>query len=132
MTIVITFGTYDTFHYGHWNLLYKASQYGKLYVFVSTDEFNMEKGKKCYLSANTRAGIVGSLSFVDYVGFEHSWEQKEQVIKDLSVLDNDILLIMGSDWTGKFDSLPCRVLYLPRTNGISSSLIKESVKNENV
>lgn len=125
---IITYGTFDTFHFGHWNLLKRASELGdKLIVGVSSDEFNLIKGKKCYHDYNTRKGIVESLRFVDETIKEESWEQKVFDIKrhDVAVFS------IGDDWKGKFDFLQefCEVVYLPRTHDISSTLMKSLIKD---
>jgi glycerol-3-phosphate cytidylyltransferase len=94
---IITYGTFDTFHFGHWNLLKRASELGeKLIVGVSSDEFNSIKGKKCYHDYNTRKRIIESLRFVDGIIKEENWEQK---LSDIREYDVDVF-IMGDDWTG--------------------------------
>lgn len=73
-----------------------------------------------------RAEIVGALKCVDKVLFENSWEQKRQ-----DVIDNHIdIFVMGDDWRGKFDFLSdlCKVIYLHRTQGISSTELKAQIK----
>jgi glycerol-3-phosphate cytidylyltransferase len=125
---IITYGTFDTFHFGHWNLLKRASELGeKLIVGVSSDEFNSIKGKKCYHDYNTRKRIIESLRFVDGIIKEENWEQK---LSDIREYDVDVF-IMGDDWTGKFDFLRefCEVIYLPRTQDISSTQMKKIIKN---
>jgi glycerol-3-phosphate cytidylyltransferase len=125
---IITYGTFDTFHFGHWNLLKRASELGdKLIVGVSSDEFNSIKGKKCYHDYNTRKGIVESLRFVDETIKEESWEQKTFDIKQHDVA----VFLIGDDWKGKFDFLQefCEVIYLPRTHDISSTLMKSLIKD---
>jgi glycerol-3-phosphate cytidylyltransferase len=125
---IITYGTFDTFHFGHWNLLKRASELGdKLIVGISSDEFNSIKGKKCYHDYNTRKGIVESLRFVDETIKEESWEQKAFDIKQHDVA----VFLIGDDWKGKFDFLQefCEVIYLPRTHDISSTLMKSLIKD---
>lgn len=125
---VITFGTFDMFHIGHLNLINRANQLGeRLIVGVSTDEFNAEKGKKCLIPYNQRAEIVSSIKGVDLVIPEENWDQK---IKN--VLNHNVdIFVMGDDWVGKFDHLSkyCQVEYLPRTQGVSSSELRKSLKN---
>jgi glycerol-3-phosphate cytidylyltransferase len=125
MTTVITYGTFDTFHYGHLELLKRSKELGdKLIVAVSTDEFNSLKGKKSVFSYEKRYEWVSSIKFVDLVIPENNWEQK-----DHDVIKYDInILTMGDDWTGKFDYLPCKVIYLDRTPEISSTAIKGVLK----
>jgi glycerol-3-phosphate cytidylyltransferase len=128
MKKVITYGTFDLFHYGHLKILERAKQLGDyLIVAVSTDEFNQVKGKKCVYPYAHRAEIVKAIKFVDEVIPETEWEQKKQDIIDHQV---DVL-VMGSDWEGRFDELNefCEVVYLPRTPDISSTDIKSNVKN---
>ena len=128
MKKVITYGTYDLFHYGHLKILERAKKFGDyLIVAVSTDEFNEIKGKKSIYSYEHRAEIVKAIKYVDEVIPERNWEQK---IDDLKKHNVDVL-VMGSDWQGKFDELKrfCEVVYLPRTPDISSTEIKQVFKN---
>jgi glycerol-3-phosphate cytidylyltransferase len=121
---IITYGTFDTFHYGHLELLRRSKELGtKLIVAVSTDEFNLIKGKTSVYSYAKRKEWVESIKHVDLVIEETSWDQKEKDIKKYNI---DILT-MGNDWLGKFDFLNCKVVYLERTPEISSSLIKSSL-----
>jgi glycerol-3-phosphate cytidylyltransferase len=123
---VITYGTFDLLHKGHIRLLKRAKTFGNhLTVCVSTDEFNALKGKKAYTSFEDRKYILESIRYVDEVIPETSWDQK---ISD--VVENDIdVFVMGDDWQGKFDFLMdyCQVVYLPRTEGISSTKIKRDL-----
>jgi glycerol-3-phosphate cytidylyltransferase len=128
MKKVITYGTFDLFHYGHLKILERAKQFGDyLIVAVSTDEFNKVKGKKCVYPYKHRAEIVKAIKFVDEVIPETEWEQKRQ---DVITHQVDVF-VMGSDWQGRFDELKelCEVIYLPRTPDISSTDIKSNVKN---
>lgn len=121
MITVITYGTFDTFHYGHLELLLRAKELGDyLIVAVSTDEFNSIKGKSSKFSFKKRKQWVENLKCVDLVIPENSWEQKEHDVKKYNV---DILT-MGDDWKGKFDYLPCKTIYFSRTETISSTAIK--------
>ena len=124
MKKVITYGTFDTFHYGHFYLLERAKNLGNhLIVCISTDEFNLkEKGKKAKINFSDRSRIIKSLNFVDEIFPENSWEQK---IEDIKRLNIDVFTI-GEDWKGKFDFLEryCDVIYLPRTIDVSSTLIR--------
>jgi len=126
MKKVITYGTYDLLHVGHINLLRRAREYGDyLVVVLSSDEFNAIKGKKAYYSYEDRKKILEAIKYVDEVLPEYTWEQK---IDD--VVNNNIdVFVMGDDWKGKFDFLKdyCEVVYLPRTEGISTSKIKEDL-----
>lgn len=124
--IVITYGTFDMFHVGHLNLLNRAKQFGdKLIVAVSTDEFNLLKGKKTIIPYKDRAKIVKNIKSVDCVIPENSWDQKIQDVKNYGV----DTFIIGEDWKGKFDFLEeyCTVMYLPRTDGISSTYLKKII-----
>lgn len=126
MRKVITYGTFDLFHVGHLNILKRAKELGDyLIVAVSSDSFNAIKGKKCVISDEDRMTIVEAIRYVDKVIPENGWEQKISDIKD-----NDIdVFVMGDDWTGKFDELKeyCEVVYLPRTDGISTTELKEKM-----
>jgi len=128
MKTVITYGTFDLFHVGHLRLLQRAKSLGdRLIVAVSTDDFNSIKGKKSIIPFEQRAEIVSNVKCVDLVIPEISWEQKLEDIKKYGV---DIF-VMGDDWKGKFDNLReyCQVVYLPRTEGISSSQIRETLSH---
>lgn len=128
MVRVITYGTFDLLHIGHVRLLERAKELGdELIVAISTDEFNKSKGKDAFYSYKHRREIVKALACVDLVIEEKSWEQKEDDIKNLNI---DIF-VMGSDWEGKFDYLNdlCRVVYLDRTDDISTTKIKYDLKD---
>ena len=124
--IVLTYGTFDMFHIGHLNLLNRLKRLGdKLIVAVSTDEFNSIKGKKTLIPFEQRALIVQNIKCVDMVISEKKWEQKIDDIKKYNV---DIFAI-GDDWQGKFDFLKdyCEVIYLPRTQNISTTELKKEL-----
>lgn len=130
MTRVITYGTFDLFHFGHLEILRRAKALGDfLIVAVSTDEFNeREKHKQTVYPYEHRAAIVAANRFVDLVIPETNWAQKVEDVKKHKV---DIF-VMGDDWAGSFDELLgdlCRVVYLPRTRDISSTSIKKSIKD---
>lgn len=119
----ITYGTFDLFHIGHLNLLKRIKDVcSNLIVAVSTDEFNELKGKKCVIPYEQRAAIVAGIKYVDKVIPESNWEQKQ---KDIEKYNVDCF-VMGNDWEGKFDFLKekCEVIYLPRTDGISTTELK--------
>ena len=127
MKKVITYGTFDLFHTGHLNILKRAKALGDyLVVAVSSDDFNALKGKKCVIPDYERMAIVEAIKYVDEVIPENSWEQK---IEDVKKHNIDVF-VMGNDWEGKFDFLKeyCEVVYLPRTDGISTTQIKEGLK----
>ncbi len=124
---VLTYGTFDLFHIGHLNLLKRAKSLGdELIVGVSSDEFNERKGKRSFIKFKDRVEIVKSIRYVDKVIKEDSWEQK---IEDIKKYNIDIFVI-GDDWRGKFDFLNeyCQVVYLSRTEGISTSHLKEELQ----
>lgn len=127
MTTVLTYGTFDLFHIGHLNLINRLAELGdRVIIGVSTDEFNAGKGKTSVVSYEDRARIIGSIKGVDLVIPETSWEQKISDIKEHQV---DVFAI-GEDWRGKFDDLRklCEVHYLSRTDGISSTEIKQMLR----
>ena len=129
MRKVITYGTFDLLHYGHINLLRRARMLGDyLIVALSTDEFNRGKGKECYFSYEERKTLVESIRYVDLVIPETCWEQKVSDVQEFKV---DVF-VMGDDWKGKFDFLKdyCEVVYLPRTEEISSTQLKEELKKK--
>lgn len=123
MKNILTYGTFDLFHYGHARILTRAREAGrKLHVGVSTDRFNTTKGKKSWNSFSIRSNDV-LLHVPDaHVFPEVSFEQK---VFDIKAFDID-MLVMGDDWKGKFDWLKdlCEVVYLPRTPGVSTTLLK--------
>jgi len=97
-----------------------------LIVGLSTDEFNAIKRKKAYHSYEERKAILEAIKYVDLIIPEKNWEQKREDIIKYKV---DIF-VMGSDWEGKFDDLSdlCEVIYLPRTEGISTTKIKKDLQ----
>lgn len=126
--IILTYGTFDLFHSGHLKLLERLKALGdKLIVGVSTDDFNASKGKTTIIPFQDRIEIVQSIKYVDIAIPETSWEQKPEDIKKFGVS----IFGMGHDWQGKFDHLRalCQVIYLPRTDGISSTDIKSALKS---
>lgn len=123
---IITYGTYDLLHYGHIELLRRAKEMGEyLIVALSTDEFNKLKNKKSYYDYEQRKMMLESIRYVDLVIPENDWEQK---ISDVEKYHVDTF-IMGHDWEGEFDFLKdhCEVIYLKRTEGISTTQIKEEL-----
>jgi glycerol-3-phosphate cytidylyltransferase len=123
MKRIITYGTFDVMHYGHIYLLERLRALGNyLCVGVSSDEFNKTKGKNTILPYSERSRLVNSIKYVDHVFMEENWEQKEHDI----IKYNIDIFGMGDDWIGKFDYLngKVKVIYLPRTPNISSSIIK--------
>lgn len=126
MKKVITYGTFDLLHWGHINILRRAKEMGDyLIVAISTDEFNRIKHKEAYHSYENRKMILEAVRYVDEVIPENDWEQK---VKDVQKYGID-LFVMGDDWKGEFDFLKeyCEVVYLERTEGISTSQIKNEL-----
>ena len=99
MRKVITYGTFDLLHAGHI--------------------------KKCYFSYEERKKLVEAVRYVDLVIPEENWDQKISDVKEYHV----DTFVMGDDWKGKFDFLKdyCEVVYLPRTEGISTTKIKQDL-----
>ena len=127
MKRVITYGTFDTLHYGHIRLLQRARALGDyLIVALSTDEFNALKDKTAFHSWQERKAHLEALRYVDLVIPENTWEQKRE---DVQLYKVDIFT-MGDDWNGKFDFLSdlCEVVYMPRTEGISSTMIRDKMR----
>ena len=128
MKRVITYGTFDLLHYGHINLLRRAKKLGDyLIVALSTDEFNRDKKNKvCYFTYEQRKQLLEAIRYVDLVIPEDTWEQKISDVKEFRV----DTFVIGDDWEGKFDFLKeyCEVVYLPRTPEISTTQIKEELK----
>lgn len=125
MTKVITYGTYDLLHQGHINLLRRARELGDyLIVGVTSDSFDRGRGKlNVRNNVLERVEAVKATGYADEVIIEDYLGQK---IDDIQKYDVDIFAI-GSDWVGKFDYLNeyCKVVYLPRTEGISSTMLRE-------
>ena len=124
MKKVITYGTYDLLHQGHINLLRRAKALGDwLIVGVTTDKFDLERGKmNSYDNLMERIEAVRATGYADQIIIE---EYKGQKIDDIQKYGVDIFAV-GSDWEGYFDYLKeyCEVVYLPRTEGISSTLLR--------
>ncbi len=128
MVKVITYGTYDLLHHGHINLLKRAKELGDyLIVGVTNDSFDRERGKLNVrnnvlerVDAVRATGLADQIIIEDYVG---------QKIDDIQKYDVDVFAI-GSDWEGKFDYLKeyCKVVYLPRTEGVSSTMLRSETE----
>lgn len=128
MKRILTYGTYDLLHYGHINLLKRAKSLGDyLIVALSTDEFNELKGKAAYHDYKTRKIMLEAIRYVDLVIPEENWEQK---INDVLEYKVDVV-VMGSDWkdSDRFEFLKeyCEVVYLDRTEGVSTTKIKDEL-----
>lgn len=126
MRKIITYGTYDLLHQGHINLLRRAKELGDyLIVGVTNDSFDRERGKlNVRNNVLERVEAVRATGFADQIIIEDYVGQK---IDDIQKYDVDVFAI-GSDWEGKFDYLKefCQVIYLPRTEGISSTMLREA------
>lgn len=129
MKRVLTFGTFDIFHYGHLKILERAAEVAdELIVGVSSDGLNYsKKGRNPIYSENERMKIVSSLDFVSDVFLEESLELKREYL----IKHRADVLIMGDDWKGKFDEFNdiCEVLYLPRTPEISTTDLIKRIKD---
>lgn len=126
MKKIITYGTFDLLHIGHIHLLRRARDLGDhLTVALSSDEFNAIKGKQTIQPFAERQEILRSLRYVDAVIPETCWEQKISDVQKHQIA----IFVMGDDWQGKFDFLApyCQVVYLPRTQHISSSQLKNDL-----
>lgn len=128
MKRVLTYGTFDLLHYGHIRLLKRAKELGDyLIVALSTDEFNALKHKKAFHNFETRKMMLEAIRYVDLVIPEETWEQKLDDIKKYFV---DVV-VMGSDWadSDKFDYLKdhCDLVFLDRTEGVSTTQIKQAL-----
>ncbi len=122
---VITYGTYDMLHIGHLNLLQRSKALGDyLIVGVTSEGYDRSRGKlNVVQELKVRVKAIEKLEFVDKVIVE---DHKNQKIEDIQKYKVDIFSI-GDDWRGKFDYLKkyCFVEYLPRTEGISSTMLRE-------
>ncbi len=129
MVTVITYGTYDLLHHGHIRLLERAKALGDyLIVGITADDFDMTRGKINVeqplmerIEAVRRTGLADKIIVEEFEG---------QKIDDILRYNVDIFTV-GSDWTGKFDYLNeyCKVVYLERTEGVSSSSLRADKSN---
>ncbi|ECP6361688.1 adenylyltransferase/cytidyltransferase family protein [Campylobacter jejuni] len=128
MKNVITFGTFDLFHYGHLRILERAASLGdKLIVGVSSDSLNFAKKHRYPIySEQERLNIISSLKCVSCVFLEEALELK----RDYLLKYQANILVMGDDWKGKFDYFNdiCDVIYFERTPSISTTEIIERIK----
>ena len=138
MKKIITYGTFDLFHYGHYELLFRAKQLGDyLIVGVSSDDFAKKKGKSTFFTLEKRIEIISNIKFVDMVIPEYDMKQK---IFDIEKYNIDVFCL-GSDYKNIFPKMPeydiiinkgCSIVFLERTPGISTSLLKCIHENNNI
>jgi len=128
MKKIITFGTFDVLHVGHIRILQRARALGDyLIVGVSSDALNFSKKQRYPVySESERIEIIKSIAGVDEVFREDSLELKGEYIKKYQA----DTLVMGDDWVGRFDEFKtlCEVIYLPRTEGISTTQLISDIK----
>ncbi|WP_120004319.1 adenylyltransferase/cytidyltransferase family protein [Nesterenkonia muleiensis] len=130
MKRVLTYGTFDLLHWGHIRLLKRARSLGDyLIVAASTDDFAVEHkgGRAPYHQFETRCDMLKAVRFVDLVIGESTWEQKVDDIRRYHV----DTVVMGGNWEGspRFEYLRdyCELIYLPRTEGVSTSQIRRDL-----
>lgn len=124
---IITFGTYDLLHQGHLNIFQKSKDIcNTLIIGVSTDSFNEKKGKKSYEKYEKRESNLREKRIADVIFAEESFEKKQYYCDYYKAN----LLVMGSDWENKFDYLNVPTLYFPRTPNISSTQLRNELKNK--
>lgn len=124
---ILTYGTFDLFHIGHVRLLKRLAAMGdRLVVGCSTDAFNLTKGKVTAIPFEHRVEVLEACQYVDLVIPEHRWDQKRTDV----ITHKADMFAMGDDWAGKFDFLDdlCQVVYLPRTEDISTTEVKAHVQ----
>jgi len=126
MKKVITYGTFDLFHEGHYNLLRRAKALGDyLIVGVTTDQFDEYRGK-----VNTVDSLIERIEHIRQTGFADEIIVEDHVgqkVEDIQKYEIDIFTL-GSDWTGAFDHFKdlCEVVYIDRTKDVSSTMLRES------
>lgn len=128
MKRVITFGTFDVFHIGHLRILERSRALGDhLTVGVSTDALNFSKKQRLPIyPQDERITLIRALRCVDAAFYEESLEAKADYIREHGA---DVL-VMGDDWSGRFDHFRdlCEVVYLPRTPSISTTAVIEKIR----
>ena len=126
MKTVITYGSFDLLHYGHIRRLQMAASLGdRLIVGVSTDAFHISKGKSLVQPYWQRREIIESMTLVDLVIPEYSWEQKA---RDIEHYKADIIII-DKEWSGTFTcSTPAQLIFAERMPWISSSSLKKTAQ----
>ena len=122
----ITFGTFDLFHFGHDNILKRCRNFcDYLCIGLSSDELNAMKGKNSIDDYEKRKNVIEEAPFGDEIFKEESLEMKNDYVLQTGAE----ILMMGDDWVGKFDWVSCDVLYMERTPNISTTMLKEQIKN---
>ena len=123
---ILTFGTFDLFHYGHLRILQRARELGDyLIVGISTDELNMcKKSRNPIFSYNQRESIIRGLRCVNETFPEESLDLKKTYIEKYK----PDLLVMGDDWKGAFDDMGVDVVYLERTPEISTTFYINNIQ----
>jgi len=123
--IIYTTGAFDPFHYGHLNILKKAKQLADFVIVgVSTDELiEKTKNREVFMPLEHRMAILKELKCVDKV--IPQVDKNKQKIVDLYNVD---AIIVGSDWKGKYPKVSCELIYIDYTEYISSTIIREGVK----
>ena len=134
MKTVITYGTFDLIHYGHLNLLKRASTLGdRLIVGVSSDEFAATKGKKTIFDLETRMNYIKDLKYVDLVIPESSMQQK---VTDIDKYGINVFCL-GDDYAKTFTEMPeynelikkgVEIVFFQRTPDISTTILKSKMR----
>jgi glycerol-3-phosphate cytidylyltransferase len=132
--MIFTGGTFDLFHYGHINFLSRCFGYGTVVVGLNSDELVKElKGKKPTLSYKERVVPLKSCMYVNQVIKLSKRDLKPYLLKF-----QPRYLAIGTDWKGKYlqqagltqgwlDKYGIRLIYIPYTKGISTTLIKQRI-----
>ena len=135
MIKIITYGTFDLFHYGHLRLLERARELGDYLVVAIQPHSSPQAPKRCVCSFEERVRVVQSMLCVNEVIAEKIWGSSPEAIKqkEQDILIHQInILAIGDDWEGKFDDLQqfCDVKYLKRTPGISTTIIRAKSRED--
>ena len=132
MKKVITYGSFDLYHYGHQRLLERAKELGDyLIVGITSDDYDRVRGKiNAIQPLAERIAAIKATGLADLIIVE---EYDGQKIDDIEHYNVDVFTV-GDDWKGKFDYLKkyCEVVYLPRTEGVSSTDIRTKQHNTNL
>lgn len=132
MKRVLTYGTFDVFHYGHLLFLKQCKEFGDyLIVGVSSDDFNeQKKSKKAYYPYEVRKEIVNAIKYVDETFEQSSFEQKKEDVLKYNI---DVL-VSSVEYKGRYDYLKeyCEVVYLDRHTSCSSTTVRENLSKEDI